>query len=160
MHPAVAAVYSLWKRVETTLLDRVAPIVDLVARVYIAKVFFSSGWNKISDWETTLYLFQEEYHVPLLPPEVAASVATAGELGLSALLVIGLFTRFSASGLLVLNIVAVISYYAALKDSPVALQDHLEWGILLALIMATQVRQLTLDHLIARYTGGEFIRQR
>jgi putative oxidoreductase len=46
--------------------------------------------------------------------------------------------------------VAVVSYYDALKDSPAALQDHLEWGILLSLLIVSQVRQLTVDHLLIR----------
>jgi putative oxidoreductase len=137
---------SWWGNFEVRVLDRLAPIADLAARLYIAKVFFSSGWNKISDWDSTLLLFREEYHVPLLPPEVAAVLGTAGELGLSVLLVIGLFTRFAACGLFVLNAVAVISYYDALKDSPAAIQDHLEWAIIISLLIVSQVRQFTLDH--------------
>ena len=60
-----------------------APIADLLARVYIAKVFFDSGWSKITDWKTTLYLFQHEYSVPLMSPEVAAWMGTGGELVLA-----------------------------------------------------------------------------
>jgi len=138
-----------WNTVERWL-DRLAPVVDLVVRLYVAKIFFMSGLNKFQDWETTLYLFQEEYHVPLLPPEVAAVMGTSGEIGFSVLLVIGLFTRFAAAGLFLLNIVAVVSYYDALKDSPAALQDHLEWGIFLAVLLTYQVRQLSLDYWIAR----------
>ena len=37
-------------------------------RWYVALQFLKSGWLKVSDWDSTLYLFQEEYHVPLLPP--------------------------------------------------------------------------------------------
>lgn len=143
-------VRALWGTFAATVLDRVAPLADLVARLYIAKVFFLSGWSKISDWESTLFLFREEYHVPLLPPEAAAVLGTAGELGLSVLLAVGLFTRFAATGLFVLNIVAVISYYDALKDTPAAIHDHIEWGIILALLMVATVRQLTLDHLLLR----------
>jgi len=136
--------------VEQHVLDRLAPVVDLVARLYLARVFFWSGWNKFQDWDSTLYLFREEYHVPLLPPDIAAVMGTGGELGLSVLLAIGLWTRFSACGLLVLNLVAVYSYYDSLKDSPAALQDHLEWGILLSLLAVSKVRQLTVDHLLIR----------
>jgi putative oxidoreductase len=150
MKTLLTVIYSTWKQFEQSVLDRLAPLVDLVARLYVAKVFFSSGWNKVQDWETTLYLFREEYHVPLLPPDFAAVMGAGGELGLSVLLIIGLWTRFSAAGLLLLNIVAVYSYYDALKDSPAALQDHLEWGILLSLLMVGQVRQLTIDHLLMR----------
>ena len=77
-------------------------------------------------------------------------MGAGAELGLAVMLALGLFTRLSACGLFVLNIVAVISYYHVLKESPAAIQDHLEWGIILALLIVTQVRQLTLDHVLLR----------
>jgi putative oxidoreductase len=132
-----SVVSSVWGFIQGKL-DSLAAIANLVARLYIAKIFFYSGLSKFQDWESTLYLFREEYQVPLLSPEIAATIGTAGELGLAVLL--------AASGLFVLNIVAVASYYDALKDSPAGLQDHLEWGILLALLLTTQVQKLTLDH--------------
>jgi putative oxidoreductase len=150
MKTLIMKIHAAWKLLERQVLDRLAPIADLAARLYIARAFFVSGWNKIQDWDTTLYLFREEYHVPLLPPDVAAVMGSGGELVLSVLLAIGLWTRFSACGLLVLNGVAVLSYYHALQGSPVALQDHLEWGLLLALLITSQVRQLSVDHLLIR----------
>lgn len=150
MNRLLMTIYKVWKGLEHGLLDRLAPLVDLAARLYLANVFFASGWNKVQDWESTLYLFREEYHVPLLTPELAAYLGTGGELVLSVLLAIGLWTRFSACGLFVLNIVAVISYYDSLKDSPAALQDHLQWGLLLSLLIVGTVKQLTVDHLLVR----------
>lgn len=142
-------VQQLWGLVSAQL-NKLAPIADLAARLYVARVFFLSGLNKIQDWDTTMYLFSEEYQVPLLSPQIAAVMGTGGELVLSVMLVIGLFTRFSASGLFVLNIVAVVSYYSALSDSAVAIHDHIEWGIILGLLLVTSVRQLTFDHLVIR----------
>jgi putative oxidoreductase len=150
MKTIFTAIHSAWKQLERYLLDPLAPLADLVARLYLAKLFFWSGLNKVQDWESTLYLFREEYHVPLLPPDVAAYMGAGGELGCSVLLALGLCTRFSACGLMVLNLVAVYSYYDSLKDSPAALQDHLEWGILLSLLIVSKVRQLTVDHLLIR----------
>jgi putative oxidoreductase len=150
MRTLLLNIHSAWKGLERLVLDRLAPLADLAARLYLARVFFASGWNKIQDWESTLYLFREEYHVPLLPPEVAAYIGAGGELGLSVLLAIGLWTRFAAGGLFVLNIVAVISYYDALKDSPAALLDHLQWGLLLALLLVGTVKHLSVDHLLVR----------
>jgi len=129
-------------------LDRLRPIADLAARLYVAHVFLLSGLSKVQDWETTLYLFREEYHVPLLPPELAATIAAAGELGLSALLVVGFCTRFSAAGLFVLNAVAVISYYDALASSPAALHDHMEWGLILALLFTARAGLFSIDRLV------------
>lgn len=118
-----------------------APLADLLARLYIARVFLLSGWSKISDWDTTLYLFTDEYSVPLLPPNLAAILGTGGELLFPVLLVLGLFTRLSALGLFCLNIVALASYWHVLKDVPVALDDHLVWGLILGLLMTWQGRR-------------------
>jgi putative oxidoreductase len=103
-------------------------VLDLGIRLYIAKVFFFSGLTKIRDWETTVTLFQEEYHVPLLPPELAAFMGTAGELVLPIFLAIGLATRFAALGLTFVNILAVVSYWHFLKTAEPALAQHVYWA--------------------------------
>ena len=131
-------------------LGYLRPIADLIARLYVARVFFLSGLTKIQDWETTLYLFREEYHVPLLPPEMAAVSGTAGELMFSVLLALGIFTPLSALALFVLNIVAFVSYYHALIETPAAWHDHLEWGIVLALLMTAKSGCISLDGLIKK----------
>jgi putative oxidoreductase len=110
-----------------------APLFDLGLRLYVANVFFKSGLTKIQTWESTLYLFRDVYQVPLLPPEFAAYLATGAELGLSVLLVVGLFGRFAAAGLFILNLVAVISYYSELSDA--GIYQHLSWGILLGVLL-------------------------
>jgi len=143
------------KTTANKLLEHLLPIADLVLRMYIAKVFILSGWSKISDWETTLYLFREEYHVPLLNPEFAATIASAGELGLPVLLVFGIFTQLSAVGLFVLNIVAVISYYSTLSQSPAALTDHLQWGLMLAMLMTSPMHKISLDYFLETYVFGK-----
>lgn len=132
-------------------LQYLLPITDLAVRLYIAKVFLLSGWSKVSDWDTTLYLFREEYSVPLLNPELAAVLASAGELALPVLLVAGIFTQLSALGLFVLNIVAVVSYYATLSQSPAALTDHLQWGLMLAVLMTMSTHKISLDHFLQTY---------
>jgi putative oxidoreductase len=112
--------------------EYLAPVMDLGLRLYLANVFFKSGWTKIQSWDSTLYLFNDVYHVPLLPPVVAATMAASAELGLSVLLVLGLFGRFAASGLFILNAVAVISY-ADLSQA--GINQHLSWGILLGVML-------------------------
>jgi putative oxidoreductase len=111
------------------VLDALQNPALLAARVYVAWVFFASGLTKLRDWGTTVALFTDEYKVPLLSPEVAAFIGTAGELVLPVLLVFGLATRFSALGLFVVNAVAVI---ALQEIAPAALQQHILWGALLA----------------------------
>lgn len=113
----------------TRSLDTLQPLAALLARLYLAQVFFLSGLTKLRDWDTTVALFTDEYKVPLLPPAAAAFMGTAGELVLPVLLVLGLGGRFSALGLFVVNAVAVISLS---EIAPAALQQHVFWGSLLA----------------------------
>ncbi|WP_286240857.1 DoxX family protein [Neptuniibacter halophilus] len=114
----------------------------VLARVYVAQVFFSAGLTKIQDWETTLFLFEEEYQVPLLHFETAAVLGTLGELILPVLLFFGVLTRFSATGLFLVNVVAVISLA---EIAPAALYLHYLWGILLAQIAIYGPGPLALD---------------
>ena len=114
------------------LPEYLAPLFDLGLRLYLANIFFKSGLTKVLSWDSTLYLFSDVYNVPLLPPEVAASMAAGAELGLSMLLVLGLFVQFAAAGLFILNGVAVISY-ADLSDA--GINQHLSWGILLGVLL-------------------------
>ena len=65
------------------------PVAALMARLYVAHVFFLAGLTKVRDWDTTLFLFTDEYKVPLLPPVVAAIMGTCAELVLPVLLVLG-----------------------------------------------------------------------
>jgi putative oxidoreductase len=118
----------LWALLERVLVALQAPAA-LLARLYVAQVFFSSGLTKLRDWDITLALFMDEYKVPLLPPEVAAVMGSTGELVLPVLLVLGLGGRFAALGLSVVNLVAVLSLA---EVAPAALQQHITWGVLLA----------------------------
>ena len=127
------------------LLNFFSPLLDLAIRIYIADIFFKSGLTKIRDWDTTLSLFQNEYHVPILPVPLAAVMGTGAELLLPILLVIGLATRFGAAGLFILNIVAVISYP---ELGEVAVREHFHWGVLLAVILLHGPGKISLDHFI------------
>ena len=116
--------------------EYLAPAFDLGLRLFLANVFFKSGLTKIKNWDSTIYLFTDVYQVPVLSPEVAAWLATSGELGLSALLVLGLFGRFATAGLFILNAVAVASYYSELSEA--GINQHLYWGILLAVLLVSR----------------------
>ena len=127
-------------------LQILLPMTDLLLRLYVAKIFLMSGLSKLRDWEMTVSLFTDEYHVPLLSPEVAAYAATGAELVLPVLLVLGLFKQLAALGLLAVNIVAVVAYYSVLQDIPAALQDHIEWGLMLMLIACSPANLFQVDH--------------
>ena len=73
-----------------TVLDYASPVIDVVIRLWIAEVFFQSGLVKITSWQSTLALFENEYQVPLLPPLAAAYLGTAVELVFPVLLALGL----------------------------------------------------------------------
>lgn len=133
---------ALWISVTQTL-DLAQPLAALLARLYVAQVFFMSGLTKIRDWEITVSLFTDEYKVPYLSPELAAMLGTAGELVLPVLLVLGLLGRFAALGLFVVNAIAVISLS---EIAPAALQQHITWGVLLALLAIYGCGKWALDH--------------
>ena len=130
----------------TRALDSLQPLAALLARLYIAQVFFLSGLTKLRDWDITLALFTDEYKVPLLPPALAAAMGTAGELVLPVLLVLGLGGRFSALGLFVVNAVAVVSLS---EIAPAALQQHVFWGSLIAGLAIFGLGPWSLDRLLA-----------
>jgi putative oxidoreductase len=128
-------------------LEALQPAAQLAARLYVAHAFFASGLTKLHDWDTTLALFADEYHVPLLSPAVAAVAGTAGELGLSLLLALGLAGRFAAAGLSVVNVVAVISLA---EIAPAALQQHQFWGSLLIGLLLWGPGRWSLDALLLK----------
>lgn len=129
------------------LLNFIAPVGDLVIRLWVANVFFKSGLTKMQNWDGTLYLFQNEYHVPLLPPELAAYAGTATELFFPVLLTLGLGTRFAAAVLFVFNIVAVLSYPDL---GEVGLKDHQYWGLLLLVPLLHGPGKIAVDYLLQK----------
>ena len=131
MNRILASTLPLLKTAKTLLEQLQAPA-TLAARIFVGSAFFRSGLTKITDWDTTLALFADEYHVPLLPTHVAAVAGTFGELFFPVLLIVGLFGRFSALSLSVVNIVAVLSLS---EIAPAALQQHQFWGTLLMAII-------------------------
>lgn len=105
------------------------PLFTLAIRLYLFRVFFLSGLTKLRSWDSTLYLFSNEYHVPVLPPAVAAVMGAGGELIFPILLLLGWEGRFAAAGLFVVNLVAVLSYPGL---EPVMIKDHVLWAVLIA----------------------------
>lgn len=128
-------------------LDRLQPLLLLAFRLYVARVFFMSGLTKIHDWNITVALFTDEYHVPVLSPGTAALLGTATELSMPVLLAFGLAARFGAFVLFVFNIVAVVSY-AALTD--VTIKDHHLWGVLILVVLVFGPGRFSLDAWLER----------
>ncbi len=139
------------------LLDFLSPLFDLCIRLWVAKVFFASGLTKIQSWSSTVSLFEYEYEVPLLPPEVAAILGTAAELTLPVLIAVGLASRLSSLALFLFNIVAVLAYSAFLfsVEGAGGLQQHILWGVMMAMIVFHGPGKLSLDYLISRRFGRD-----
>jgi len=134
------------------LLNPLQPLFALGARVYVGWQFWKSGYIKITTWDSTLYLFENEYHTPLLSPHTAAVAGTFGELFFPTVLIIGIAGRLSAIGLFAVNAMAVISYANVLlaEGYEAALGQHVLWGSLLLFLIIYGPGKLSLDYLLNR----------
>lgn len=120
----------------------------LLARLAPAAIFWQSGRTKLNGWQLTdnaLFLFENEYHVPLLAPYSAAVLATVAEHLFPLLLLLGLGTRLSALALLGMTLVIQVSIY------PDAWPTHGTWAVALLLLLAQGPGRLSLDHLLTGY---------
>lgn len=120
-------------------------LIALLARVVIGLVFFKSGLTKIDGFalkDATFYLFAEEYKVPLIPPVLAAYMATAAELTMPWLLWFGFGARFAALALL--GMTAVIQTFVY----PDAYMTHGLWAVALLMIIKYGAGVLSVDHII------------
>lgn len=137
-------------RIATTLIRRLNALAEhvpyalvaLTARLFPAAVFWNSGRTKLEGLTlkpSALYLFQNEYALPLIPPEIAARLAATAEHVFPILLVLGLLTRLSALGLLAMTAVIQIFVY------PSAWQTHGLWAACFLILIARGPGALSLD---------------
>ena len=148
---ATQAVAPPWRKPLNLFADKVEQALPLsllllVQRLGIASVFFLSGRTKVDGLltvnESAFELFRYEYALPLVPPEVAAYAATYSEHLFPLLLALGLFTRFSATALLVMTLVIQIFVY------PDAWPTHLSWAGLLLPLIAFGGGKISLDRML------------
>ena len=92
-------------------------LVLLAVRLWIAQFFMFSGLTKIKSWPATIALFKDEYHVPILPPDIAAVLSATAELSLPVLLVLGLFTRFAAAAFFCMTLVIELFVYPGTTEN-------------------------------------------
>lgn len=131
------------------LLDRIPnDLVQLALRGGLAGIFWSSARTKVEGLLTisdnTYFLFEEEYRLPLIAPDLAAHLATYAEHLLPAMLVLGIGSRFAALGLFIMTLTIQLFVY---PDAFVS--THLGWFALALAIMARGPGRLSLDHLLA-----------
>jgi len=140
------------------LLNPLQSLLLLGTRLYVAKQFLQSGWLKVTNWQTTLALFHDEYHVPVLPPDVAAVVGSFGELFFPTLLVLGLGGRIGPLGLSAVNIMAVISYSQVLlaEGNEAGLAQHVLWGFMLLVLAVFGNGSFALDRFWIKSPGAKF----
>jgi putative oxidoreductase len=123
-------------------------LIALIGRLTIGLTFWNSGRTKVDGWnifhvnDKTLFLFREEYKLPVVPPEIAALAAQVAEHVLPALLIVGLATRFSALGLFIMTLVIQVFVY------PNAFDTHGVWAVALLFIMVHGPGRLSLDWII------------
>jgi putative oxidoreductase len=123
-------------------------LLQLLFRISIAAVFWNSGLVKIASWQTTVSLFRDEYRVPVLPPELAASLAAGIELTCPVLLVLGLMARLATLPMLGMTIVIEAFVY------PEDWVEHLTWASLLLFTLTRGAGALSIDHWLGRWVLG------
>lgn len=124
-----------------------ASLIAVTGRLAIAAIFWKSGRTKVDGFavtDQTVFLFEYEYDVPLIPPEWAAHLAAGAEHLFPVLLALGLASRFSAFALLMMTLVIEIFVY------PEAWITHLMWASVLLYILARGPGRLSLDHLLMK----------
>lgn len=141
-----------WHDASSRALDLLRSPLLLATRLWVGWQFLKSGWLKLTNWDTTIVLFENEYRVPLVSPTVAAVAGTAGEIVFPLLLVVGLFTRVGAVGLFAVNLMAVVSYWHVLgaEGYEAAVGQHWTWGFMLLVLAAFGAGRISLDELAAR----------
>jgi len=136
------------------MFDFLTPLGDLVARIWVARIFFLAGIAKTMSWGSTVMLFTHEYEVPFLSPDVAAFLGTGAELLLPVLLVLGLGGRLTIFAFFIYNAIAVISYpFLLTADGAAGLYQHINWGLLLMLLMFHGPGKLSLDYWLKKRYG-------
>lgn len=122
-----------------------APLMLLIVRLWIAHVFFVSGLVKIEDFDNTIALFRDEYQVPILPPVLAAILATIFELFCPVLLSLGLAARLATLPLLVMTAVIQFTYDQNIQ--------HAYWAMLLGIILSHGAGKISADYFIRKCFG-------
>lgn len=113
-------------------------------RLGVAWIFWSSAQVKLINWQRTIELFADEYRVPLLPPELAASMALSIEIAAPILLVLGFLTRFAVAVLLAMTAVIQTFVY------PEAWPTHLQWTAMMLVLLCRGAGAISVDHSLWR----------
>lgn len=146
----IATLHHLLVVLPGRVLGNLESLLMLGLRLWVAEAFLSSGWLKLTNWQGTVFLFENEYRVPLLPPYLAAVAGTFGELAFPVLLIVGVAGRLSALGLFAVNAMAVISYAHVLltEGFEAAVAQHYLWGLALLVLAVVGPGRISVDALL------------
>ena len=121
-------------------------VIALLARIAMGSTFWLSARTKVDGLltlkDSTFFLFENEYALPVLPVNVAAYLATYSEHLFALMLFVGLGSRLGAAGMLGITAVIQLLVY------PGAWPTHLGWAVLLLVIIAQGPGKLSLDHVL------------
>ncbi len=123
-------------------------LIAVTCRIALAQVFWSSAQTHLADWDTTLFLFEDDYALPFLPSDIAAYLAVTVELVVPVLLLLGLATRFASLAIFGMTLIIEIFVY------PAAWPTHIQWAAMMLVLMAYGAGPLSLDWLIRRWAGA------
>lgn len=124
-------------------------MIAIPLRLAVANVFWSSAMVKLTNWDAAVYLFTDEYRLPLLPPELAAYMGVSIELSTPILLVLGFLTRPAAAALLGMTTVIEVFVY------PRAWPTHIQWASMMLVLLARGPGKFSVDWLIRKRIVGE-----
>ena len=119
----------------------------LPLRLAVATVFWNSGTTKIANWDATLSLFEDEYKLPLIPPDIAAYIGASIELSTPVLLVLGFLTRPAAFILLGMTTIIEVFVY------PQAWPTHIQWAAMLLVLLCRGSGVFSVDYLLRKRFG-------
>jgi putative oxidoreductase len=136
----LAALIRIFERVPYSVLA-------IPLRLAVAEVFWASGTTKLADWGATLQLFEDEYKLPLLPPDLAAHIGASIELSTPILLLLGLATRPAALVLLGMTTIIEVFVY------PQAWPTHIQWAAMLLVLLCRGAGSLSVDYWLWRRFG-------
>lgn len=122
------------------IMSAFTPLVNLIARLYMANIFFKSGLTKLDNWNSTLFLFQHEYKVPLISYGLAALLATFVEIVGSVALALGFGTRLAAASLFFMTLVINYTY----QEMP----ENYYWMIIFGMLLAQGGKRISVDYLM------------
>jgi putative oxidoreductase len=134
-----AILSGVWRKLAQGLLW---PYVELLIRLWIARLFFTFGLQQLMHWTVTVQVAAQQNPIPLLSPFLAAQMSTAIYLSCAVLIAVGAATRYASLPLLILALVAQVSIQA--------FDTQLFWLALFGWFCIHGAGPISLDHLLRR----------